>query len=634
MSVPNTSSALPTGLWLGAAYHPEDWPEERWMDDIRLMREAGLNVVRLGEGAWPVLEPEPGKYEFGWLDRVVAQLGEAQISTVLAVPTGAPPVWLLPQVLASSAVNGPEGAPGPDANRGWCIDSPAFQEAARQFVGALAEHFGPNPHVIGWEIDPGHDVVGQPACRDNSGIDFRPMRLKTQDRWQHQECQLTLLRPHLRPGVWITRAFSGWTPDCDPYILAEGLDFVSSECFIGSARQDFRESAALNDLGRGLKRCNFWMTSAPRSSLAKAKTPSTPHKDETQAFAWQAVAHGADGVLCWQWRPEPSATETCRHNTLLDQSGQPRPLFDEIKLLGLEFSALSTWLAGSTTGKARVAILNSPEAQWSGESEREGGSFDYVEHLHHWYRPLAVRNVPVDILPPEANLDQYKMVIAPALSVLNDRIVTSLQGLVKHSGHLVLTLRTGIRDEHGALLALRQPGPLSAIAGVEVEDYYRLDEPVPVKGNWFDGVSRHWAERLRIMDPNKAVKIARYGQGNGWLDNEIAITVCAHGTGLTYMVGAYLDVAAQQAMVDHFLQNAGMQKVDTPSDVELCIRVRPGGEQMYMVVNHGRTAATVTLPTPAENPLTGQPVTGPFRLAPQGVAVLVKAQTPPPSTPT
>jgi len=314
----------------------------------------------------------------------------------------------------------------------------------------------------------------------------------------------------------------------------------------------------------------------------------------------------------------------------VDQSGQPRPFFEDVKLLGLEFNALSTWLADSTTPKARVAILNSCESHWALEDERQLSGFNYVEHLEHWYRPLAARSVAVDIIPPDANLDQYKMVIAPALSVLNDKIVSNLKELVRHSGHLVLTLKTGIRDEYNALLPLRQPGPLSTISGVEVEDSYPLDEPVPVKGNWFEGVTRQWAERLRILDPNKAVKIALYGAGSSWLDNELAITVCAQGTGLAYMVGAYLDVAAQQAMVDHFLQNAGLQKIDAPPGVEVCVRVRPNGEQIYVVVNHERSPANVSLPSPALNPLTGQSVTGAFRLAPYGVAVLLKS--PPPET--
>jgi beta-galactosidase len=387
-------------------------------------------------------------------------------------------------------------------------------------------------------------------------------------------------------------------------------------------------------LGRGLKRRNFWAVKPPARRREKLQPSAVPFRDETHALAWQAVALGADGLLCWQWRPRPNDGEASRYDTLVDQSGQPRPLYEEIRLLGLEFKALSTLFAGSTTSKARIAILNSQDTRWSTASECDGAAFDYVEHLEHWYRPLATRNMAVDIVPPDANLDQYKMVIAPALSVLSDKVVASLQDLVRHSGHLVLTLRTGIRDEYNALLPLRQPGPLSKIAGVEVEDFYFLAEPVPVKGNWFEGVSRRWAERLRIVDPNKAVKIARYGVCNGWLDDEIAITVCAQGTGLTYMVGAYLDAAAQQAMVDHFLQNAGLQRIDTPPGVEINSRVTTGGDQVYVVINHERSPATITLPSPAENPLTGQSVTGPFRLAPYGVAVLLKSRPLPPAAAT
>jgi beta-galactosidase len=394
--------------------------------------------------------------------------------------------------------------------------------------------------------------------------------------------------------------------------------------YCGGGRHDYCRTAAQLALAWGLNRRSFWIFDAQVDHSDRAKATIALHNDEAQALAWQAVARGASGILPWPWRPAPTGQEL-HPSTLIDQSGQPRPYFDEIKLLGLEFNALSAWLADSSTSKARAAILNSCESRWSVENESQHTGFSYVEHLEHWYRPLAARNVAVDIIPPEANLGQYKMVIAPALAVLNDEIVSNLKELVAHSGHLVLTLKTGLRDETNALLPSRQPGPLSALAGVEVEDCYLLDEAVPVKGNWFEGVARQWAERLRILDPKKAVKIARYGVGNGWLDNEIAITVCAQGTGLVYMIGAYLDATAQQAMVDHFLQNAGIQKIDAPSGVEISIRVRPNGEQLYVVINHERSPASITLPSSAQNPLTGQPVTGAFRLAPYGVAVLIKS---------
>jgi beta-galactosidase len=671
--LPDSSPADVPGLWLGVDYHPEDWPEERWPDDIQLMSEAGINVVRLAQHAWASLEPAPGTYRFDWLDSAIGLLGAARIFTLLTIPISTPPPWAVGEHISSGLEEDcglAEDGPAHEARSQWCINSPEYRTSAANLVQRMAEHFGANPHVLGWQIyegrsptchcggctqlfrsflardsrEPTQDIrQGEASFRSQEGRCWDAMhpphslrsrrlaldygRFVTQNRLDFQRLQMDLLRPHLKLGTWISQPYIGWQGEYDPYILAEKIDRVLLDCSLGG-HQDYRNKGAAYAHAWGLKGQNFWFTNTPLLSIGR-KTPGTvPAKDETQAQSWQAIAHGADGLVCWQWRPGPRADEPYRPDTLLDQSGQPRQLFEEIKLLGLEFSALSSCLAGSTPAKARVAILYSSDSRWSIEGNSDDPHIDYVEYLEHWYRPLATRNVAVDIIRPDATLDQYKMVIAPALAVLDDRIVASLQQLVKHSGHLILTLRTGIRDQDNSLFLARQPGPLSEIAGVEVEDCYALDEPVPVKANWFEGVSRHWAERLRILDSRKAVKIARYGSYNGWLDDQIAITVCAQGTGLTYVVGANLDVAAQQAMVDHFLQNAGLQKIQTPPGVEVSVRVSPEGDQVYLVLNHERSPANVTLPVPTENPLTGQQVTGAFRLAPHGVAVLVKSQAP------
>jgi beta-galactosidase len=673
VSLPDSSPADVPGLWLGVDYHPEDWPEERWPDDLKLMNEAGINVVRLAEHAWASLEPTPGTYAFDWLDSAIGLLGSVQIHTLLTIPTSAPPPWMIGRHARSrlEVDDGPTGiAPNPEARSTWCINSPEYRTGVASLVQRMAEHFGANPNVVGWQIHGGQSPVCQcrtclqlfraflagraaapeqhirqddasvtsqtddcceetrsplTLCSRRLALDFG--RFVTQNRLEFQKLQIDLLRPHLKLGTWISQPCAGWQSEHDPYILAEGIDRVLSDCSLGG-KQDYRNRGAAYAHALGLKGQNFWLSNRPPPSMGTKPPGTVPAKDATQAQSWQAIAHGADGLVCWQWRPGPRAEEPYRADTLLDQSGQPRQLFEEIKLLGLEFSALSSCLVGSKPEKARVAILYSSDSRWSIEGNGEETPIDYVEYLEHWYRPLITRNVAVDIIRPDANLDQYKMVIAPALAVLDDRIVASLQQLVKHSGHLVLTLKTGIRDQHNSLFLARQPGPLSEIAGVEVEDCYALEEPVPVKANWFEGVSRHWAERLRIVDSRKAVKIARYGSYNGWLDDQIAITVCAQGTGLTYVVGANLDVAAQQAMVDHFVQNAGLQKIQTPPGIEVSVRVSPEGNQIYLVVNHERSPANVTLPVPTENPLTGQQVTGAFRLAPYGVAVLVKSQGP------
>jgi beta-galactosidase len=146
---------LPTRrcLHLGAAYYPEHWPEKRWPEEIRLMRQAGLTVVRLAEFAWSTFEPSEGTFHFDWLDRAIDLLADAGIASVVGTPTAAPPAWLTsqrPEVLAVDEY----GRPAQHGNRcHYCVNSPEFHAAVGCLVSAMGEHLGPNRHVIGWQLD-------------------------------------------------------------------------------------------------------------------------------------------------------------------------------------------------------------------------------------------------------------------------------------------------------------------------------------------------------------------------------------------------------------------------------------------------------------------------------------------------
>ena len=77
---------------LGVYYYPEAWPEAQWARDIANIRRLGFEFIHLGEFAWALLEPEEGRFDFGWLDRVVALAHEAGLKTVLCTPSPTPPV--------------------------------------------------------------------------------------------------------------------------------------------------------------------------------------------------------------------------------------------------------------------------------------------------------------------------------------------------------------------------------------------------------------------------------------------------------------------------------------------------------------------------------------------------------------
>ncbi|MCI0344303.1 MAG: beta-galactosidase trimerization domain-containing protein, partial [Chloroflexi bacterium] len=291
--------------------------------------------------------------------------------------------------------------------------------------------------------------------------------------------------------------------------------------------------------------------------------------------------------------------------------------------------ATSPVLADTTSDDASVAILNSYPSRWSIESQRHHVDFDYVEHLVHHYRAFAARNVAVDIVAPGVPLDRYRVVVAPALVVLHDGAEALLQRFVERGGHLVLTIRSALKDADNAFFPMRQPGPLSELAGVEVEDYYALSEPIPIEGDDISGTTRMWAERLALRDGDAtpAEVLARFGPGLHWLGGHPAVTVRRVGTGSLTYVGGFLDTASQQALTDRILATAGVRPIlATPPGVEARTRRDPEGREVLILINHGQEATSVGLPWPAVEHVSLGPVGESVRLAPDETAVLTRVR--------
>lgn len=209
--------------------------------------------------------------------------------------------------------------------------------------------------------------------------------------------------------------------------------------------------------------------------------------------------------------------------------------------------------------------------------------------------------------------------IAPALNVLTEPQAQALSEFARAGGHLVLTARTGMKDDANALVPMRQPGWLRAAAGAEVEEYFALLEPVLVKANGWEGQTQIWAERLKSLDPECTSVLARYRAG------QPAITIHNYGAGKVYLVGAYLDDAAQDALLATILREAGLEPVlETPTGVEACLRLGTEGREVFILINHGNASHTLSLPWRARDHLSGESLTT-LVLTSYGAAVLTRA---------
>ena len=655
-------------LRIGSAYYPEQWPEANWTEDIRLMKVAGFNTVRLGDFAWSALEPKEGEYNFLWLERAITAMTEAGIDTVLCTPTAGPPAWLVSQY--------PEMLPIDELGRRiqfgnryhYCVNSAVFHSAVQNIVEAMAARFGLNPHVIGWQIDnefnrycycircqklfqeylakryqsieklnqhwstaywsqtyDDWEQIPLPIGPHNPGLMLEFKHFITHSYKRFQKLQVEVIRPHLPNGVWITHNFMDWHDGYDHYEMNEDLDIASWDWYVGMGNHDYRSSGAAHDLVRGYKRQNFWLIETQPGNVNWKPINNSLNKGEARSMAWHAVGHGADAVLYWQWRAPLNGQEQY-HGTLVDTSGIPRLFYTEAQQIAKDFSFTTNLVAGSKV-EAEVAFLLCYDSRWSIQWQPHHKDFEYVQHFLNYYRPVTSQNIPIDIISADEPLDRYKLVIAPALLIINEKRVEHLKAFVEGGGQLILTLRSGMKDEYNALLPSRQPGALSAITGVEVEEYYALLKPVPVHSANWDGTASIWAERLVVKDKDKTRVLATYGVSNGWLDGQPAITSHPYGEGMVIFIGAYLDEESQRSFMQQILQETGIKPVlGTPDGVEACKRVSAEGIEIFILINHNHTEQIIHLPWAAQEYLSDQKVINELSLEPYGIAVLIPIQ--------
>ncbi|MGJ5818954.1 beta-galactosidase [Paludibaculum fermentans] len=663
-------SALPTlqaaavtpPLVLGAAWYPEQWPESRWDEDLKLMEQAGLRMVRVAEFAWSTLEPHEGQFELDWLERAVEMAAKRNLVTVIGTPTAAPPAWMTqkyPDTLLTEA----DGRKAQHGNRAhFSFTSEKYREFCARIAGVMAKRFGGNQNVVGWQIDNEYGRTSNDDFTRAQFQEFLKKRYKTLNalnehwttaywseaytdwsqiplgpsgnpglflEWKHfisetfrtyQHVQVEAIRAHAPKRQFITSNYMGWYDSFDHYILAEELDLVSWDNYVGRGHLDALKNGIVHDLTRGLKRKNFWLIETQPGFVNWQEVNNALDKGEARAMAWHAVGHGADCISYWQWRSALNGQEQY-HGTLVGADGTPVPMYDEAAQLGRDFAKVGG-AVGGTEPVSEVAMLHSYDSRWAVNFQRHNRNFDPVALLGSYYRPLRRQAQQMDVIHPMAPLGGYKLVVAPALNVLTEPMAKHLEEYVRQGGHLVLGPRSGMKDEFNSLWPMRQPGPLADVLGARVEQWYALDEDVPVSGPWGQGKATLWAEQLKTRAQGVEV-LMKYGASNGWLDDQPAVVSRVVGKGRITYIAAFLDDALMAKAAEWMLRLSGVKPAlgPVPDVVEVCRRTG-GGKDVFIVINHSKAAQKVVLPRAMRPLLAGGAAVSLLNLPPRGVEVL------------
>ncbi len=643
-STPQEQKPLPTqipghdAILVGTAWYPEQWPESRWEEDLRLMEAANIKVVRIAEFAWSRMEPSEGRYDLDWLERAVAVAAKHHIVSVLGTPTATPPAWLTqkyPEILRVE----PDGRRVTHGNRAHAsATSLIYREYCRKIATEMAKRFGHNADVAGWQIDNeygyalmSYDDLTRKKFQDllqtkyktlenlnalwttaywsetydnwseipipvgghNPGLQLEWKRFVT-DTWKdYQANQIAAIRKYAEPRQFITGNFMGFFDGFDHYVITEPLTFASWDDYVGNGHVDADWNGLSHDLTRGFKHENFWVMETQPGAVNWAGVNNFLNKGEVRAMAWQAIAHGADEVGYWQWRSALNGQEQY-HGTLVGADGTPVPVYKEVSQLAQEFSKVQEAFRG-TAPRSEVALLYSYDSHWAIQFQKHNQKYDDIGLLKSYYRALRKLTQSVDVISANSPLDGYKLVVAPSLNVLPRDVAEHLLNYVRSGGHLVLGPRSGLKDEHNELLVQRQPGYLADALGGRVEQFYALEKDFSVSGKWGSGQASIWAEQLSALNPETQI-LMRFGKSNGWLDDQPAAITRGYGKGSITYIGAILDEKLMKAAAEWMVKESGAAPafISVPDSVEVSVR-SGAGRRVFVLINFAQETQKIDL---------------------------------------
>ena len=644
-------------IWYGGDYNPDQWPEEVWDDDVRLMKKAGVNLVSVGIFSWAKIETSEGVYDFDWLDRIINKLGEAGIAVDLASATASPPMWLTqahPEVLWKD-YRGDVCQPG--ARQHWRPTSPVFREYALKLCRAMAEHYKGNPYVVAWHvsneygchnrfdysedaerafrkwceerygtIDAVNDAWGTAfwAQRMNDFTEIVPPRFIGDGNFMNPGKLLDFKRfssdalkafyvaerdalAEITPDLPLTTNFmvsaAGSVLDYDDW--GREVDFVSNDHYFIPGEAHLDELAFSASLVDGIARKDPWFLMEHSTSAVNWREIN--YRKEPGQLVRDSLAHvamGADAVCYFQWRQSKAGAEKF-HSAMVPHAGEDSAVFRDVCELGADLNKLSDeGILGSRLAKSRVAVVFDYESEWATEHTATP-----TQHVHHvdeplaWFRALADQGVTADVVPVRGAWDGYEMVVLPSVYLLSEETTRRVRDYVVGGGRLVVTYYTGISDEKDHVWLGGYPGLIRDVVGVRVEEFMPM-------GNDFTGVPDHLdlsngavahdiADVIGSVDGTATV-LATF-KDDPWtgMDGVPAIVANTFGEGRSVYVGARLGREGLALSLPEILESLGMAEAGGNDGRVLHVE-REGADGSRFVFSFNRTHETVRVPVEGE----------------------------------
>jgi beta-galactosidase len=682
-------------MYFGVDYHPEQWvhpyagtaehPEAAWETDAKTMLKAGVNVVRIGEFTWGLCEPEEGKFDFAWLERVMDVMDQAGISVVLATPTAAPPTWLArkyPEILPidEQGLVKHEGT-----RRAVCLNSDVFWKRSKRVVEEMAKALGRHPRLIAWQID--NSLGGnftEASFNEDTRHDWHAwleakyatierlnqlMGLRhwgqVVTRWDEVPMPMTAPTVHnpalvldwcrfcsdtivqfvkmqaqvlheLSPKCPVTTNLRPLVHRFDHFDLAEVIDFVSIES-TAAIKARPSELACEIDMLRSLKKTGvrtpdgdpgFWVIEQKAGNVSWQDVNSLVRPGVLRMFTYQLVSRGAGAILFFRWRQPLFGAEKFHGAVLGHKARTDARVFQEVAQIGEEMKLLGPAIEG-TRVQAEAAILYSHDNDWALQQPNQPNKhFNLREHIQLFYNALHDRNFTVDFARPSEDLSTYKLVFAPSLHLLSGGEADRLKLYVQNGGTLIATFNTGLADEHNLAPDTGYPHDLTDLFGLEVTEFDQLppgeENHLTFKGTFPTShlhPARLWCD---IIEPKDCQIIATYAKD--FYAGRPAMTMNTFGLGKAIYIGTLSHQHFYNDLVLWLRQLLNLHPLlKVPEAVEVSMRQR-AGSQVFFLLNHQTSPLRIQFYKPMHDFLTDTTFSGNYDLQAHSVLVLDEHQ--------
>ena len=661
-------------LLFGTAYYDEYMPYDRLDEDVQMMKKAGINVVRIAESTWSTCEPQEGIFDFSHVERVMDAMEAAGISVIIGTPTYAVPTWMVksyPDVIATT-VKG-RGIYG--ARQIMDITHPVYRFYAERVIRELMKHTAHRDCVIGFQLDNETKYYGTAgknvqekfvkylrrkfqdnldAMNEEFGLDYWSNRVNAWEDFpdvrgtingslgaEFEKFQRSLVDEFLswqakivgeykREDQFIThnldyewRGYSfGVQPDVNHYHAARCLTIPGVDIY--HPTQDELTGAEISfggDMSRSLKGGNYLVL----ETQAQGYPRWTPYAGQLRLQAYSHIASGANSVMYWHWHSIHNSYETYWKG-LLSHDFQENETYREACVIGKEFQKIGGHLV-NLKKKNHVAVMVSNEAltalKWFGIQAVSGdnGEMMYNDVLRWVYDTLYRMNVECDFVWPESdNLEEYRMIVVPALYAAPDDLLLRLKQYVKDGGVLAATFKTGFANENVKVSCEVQPHILRECLGLAY-DQFTFPKKVGLRGEIAlpDG-SEEARVFMELLRPQEAKVLAGYDHRE-W-KHYAAVTRNEYGKGKAYYIGCMTSEGVLRNIFKRALTDA---KVPYPEDISFPVIVRKGindfGKKICFYLNYSAGEQVVSLSGTGIDLLTQEKVQGTMTIPAWGVRV-------------